>query len=223
MKQQGFSLAELIVVLAIIAILSAMFVISLNPQRRMVKTEDAAAALYSVLRQARILAVTRRQYYAVVINPTATAASTTLSNGVWPSGQLCPEHSVCLIDMGALSSGDERLVLSRRFARDININNTAELPASSAMPQPERFFNEPTVTGITVVGYFDPSGRAVNAADNTGIPVYARFAFSANDAKVSAGPTLLRAVTLYGASGGLKGWRYNPHSSPAAWIGERKW
>ena len=47
-------------------------------------------------------------------------------------------------------------------------------------------------------------------ADGSGVQVYYTFYFSALDINMTKSPTLMRAVTLYGATGGLRFWRYTP-------------
>lgn len=223
-REHGFSLAEILVVIGILGILSALVVLTLRPHRQMVKTEDAANALFTVMRQARILAVTRRQFYAVVVNAddnNHTASDIPLNNGSLPAGSEYLARSVSLVDMGTMALGDERITLVRQFPRDVNINNTSELPASSLFPIPERSFNAPTLnsSSYSYVCYFDAAGRAVNRADNTGNQEYRLFAFSAPDARMSLAPTLMRAVTLYGSTGGLKSWRYVT-TPTAAWVAQ---
>ncbi len=220
-RDKGFSLIELLLVVGILAILSTMVVLTLAPHRRMVKTEDAANALFTVMRQARILAVTRRQYYAVVINADVNnhvAGDIPLNNGNLPPGSEYLAHSVSLVDMGAIAAGDERIVLAKQFAQDIRINNTSDLPPVTSFPITERTFTSPTLDTVnySYVCYFDPSGKAVNRADNTGNPEYRIFAFSAPDAKMASAPTLMRAVTLYGSTGGLKSWRYIDNAT--GWV-----
>lgn len=224
-RDKGFSLIELLVVVGILAILGTLVVLTLAPHRRMVKTEDAANALFTVMRQARILAVTRRQYYAVVINADVNnhvAGDIPLSNGSLPSGSEYLARSVSLIDMGRIAPGDERIVLVKQFPQGVNINNISELPAATNFPPTERTFTAPPLDSslYSYVCYFDASGKAVNRADNTGNQEYRIFAFSAPDARMSSAPTLMRAVTLYGSTGGLKSWRYV--TSPAGWVPQLK-
>lgn len=223
-KDSGFSLMEILVVVAILGILATLVVLTLAPHRRMVKTEDAANALFTVMRQARILAVTRRQFYAVVINVDTNnhpAGDIPLNNGSLPTGSEYLARSVSLVDMGAMSPGDERIVLVKQFPLTVNINNLSELPAVTTFPLPERSFSAPTLntSSYSYVCYFDPAGRAVNRADNTGNQEYRLFAFSAPDARLTSAPTLMRAVTLYGSTGGLRSWRY-VISPSAAWVSQ---
>src|SRR5256885_13846173 len=97
----GFSLVELLITIVILAILATLSAIVLAPFRRSVKTDDAAGAVYSLMRQARIQAITRRQFYAVIINISSTDQSITLQNST--KSLLFPNRSVTLVDMGRIN------------------------------------------------------------------------------------------------------------------------
>jgi prepilin-type N-terminal cleavage/methylation domain-containing protein len=214
-RDSGFSLIELLVALLILSILVALSVLTIVPFRRSVKTEDAAGLLFTVIRQGRLQAITRRQFYAVVINTSITNQSMQLSNSTKSLNFL--SNSVSLVDMGRASiQNDEEISLARKLPEDVNLNGTS-LPASTAFPLPERNFTVHDFSGGNLfVCYLDPAGRAVNSADGAGTQEYRTFYFSSFDIDVSKSATLLRAITLYGATGGLKFWRYDPASTK--WI-----
>lgn len=214
-KQKGFTLIEIIVVLAILIILTTLAVISLNPNRRMVKTEDAAASIYNIMRQARIQAITRRQFYAAVINTAATDQSVTLPGTMISKTFLA--QSVSLVDMGALAPGDEVIVLTKQMPSDVIVNASFFNSPNMDFPAPERNFTKFDFSTGSYVTYFDPAGRAVNAPDGTGSQSYSVFYFSSFDITDTKSPTLLRAITLYGATGGLKFWRFLPSGAPNRW------
>ncbi|MBL8151383.1 MAG: prepilin-type N-terminal cleavage/methylation domain-containing protein [Blastocatellia bacterium] len=222
LRSSGFSIIEILVVLIILSILATLTLLSLNPHRRMVKTEDAASAIYSVMRQARVQAITRRQFYAVVINTAFNDQNIPLSNATLPATTRFLANSVSLIDMGGITTrGDEVITLTKQLPKDVRINVTSELPAVTAFPQPESDFQvhnfATAVPANSYVCYFDPAGRAVNLADGGGKQQYLILQFSADDVNTSKAPELIRAVTLYGSTGGLKAWKYIPGATPR-WV-----
>src|SRR2546423_255600 len=110
-QDSGFTLIEVLVVLLLFFILSTLAIITLAPHRRMVKTDDAAGAVFTLMRQARIQAITRRQFYAVVINAASTNQVIPLNNSTKNIKFLA--NSVTLVDMGSISlQNDEEIALS---------------------------------------------------------------------------------------------------------------
>lgn len=214
-KYKGFSLIELLVVFIILAILTTVTVLTLNPTRRMVKTEDGAAAVFNIMRQARIQSITRRQFYGVVVNTANTDQTLTLNNSNINLTFLT--QSVSLVDMGELAPGDEVIILTKQLPPDVIVNASYFPIPNMDFPAPERNFTKYDFATGPFVTYFDPAGRAVTLADGTGTQTYSTFYFSSFDIDLTQGPTLLRAVTLYGATGGVKLWRYLPAGAPNKW------
>jgi prepilin-type N-terminal cleavage/methylation domain-containing protein len=219
-RNSGFSIAELLVVLIIASVLLSLALTTLTSNRRAVKTDNGARAFYSLMRSGRIQAITQRQFYAVVVNTGSAAQSLTLSNSTLSLSY--PAQSVSLVNMGSiLSTNDETIVQTEFIPTDVTVNATSGLPVITAFPALEQSLPvqnfATSVPANTFVCYFDPSGRAVDAATNNGNQVYRIFYFSASDANTATNPTLLRAITLYGATGGLNYWRYVTTPS-AGWI-----
>lgn len=217
-KQSGFTFAEILVVLLILSVLTALTVTALNPNRRMVKTEDAAASIYNIMRQARIQSITQRQFFAVVINSAPTDQMVTLPNSNPPVTINFLAQSVSLVDMGQLGLADEKITLTKQLPPDVIINASFfSTPPNADFPAPERSFSKFDFATGSYVTYFDPAGRAVNSPTGTGTQNYSVFYFSSFDIDQTKSPTLLRAVTLYGATGGLKFWRFLPTGTPNKW------
>jgi hypothetical protein len=186
----------------------------------MVKTDDAANGVYALMRQARIQAITRLQFYGVVINQNDTDQVIPLNNSNKNIKFLA--RSVSLVDMGSITKqDDEEIALTKRLPLDVTVNATSGLPNDNLFPIPERSFPvHKFQTGNpsgTFVCYFDPSGRAVNRADGSGVQEYRLFYFSSYDVNTAKSPTLMRAITLYGATGGIRFWRYTPSPTPQ-WV-----
>jgi prepilin-type N-terminal cleavage/methylation domain-containing protein len=215
-KTSGFSFLELLVVIVLLSIFATLSITSIASYRRMVKTDDAAGAVYNLMRQARVQAITRRQFYAIAINIDPTAKT---FNPLDPNGSnsairklSLPGRSITLISMGTRNSNDESVTVSKILAPDILINATSGLPiANTAFPDPEKTFPTATFNNNLYFCFFDPAGRAVNAADGNGRQVYNVFYFSSFDINTATrSASLLRSVTLYGSTGGVKFWRYRP-------------
>lgn len=222
--KKGFSLVELLVVAFIIIILSALTVFYLAPQRRQVKADDAARAVFNTMRQARILSITRRVYYGVVINTSNLEQTVTLNNST--TSLKFPGHSVSLVSMGLLANqADQRIQNTIIYPEDVMINPTDTvnypLPAVTTFPTLESGFTVATFPSSLFTCYFDPSGRVLDKAQESGNQIYRIFYFSPEaERKGSVTNTLTpdtvraltRAITLYGASGGVNFWRYDQNN-----------
>ncbi len=222
---KGFSLLEILIVTVIIIILSAASVLYLLPQRRQTKSDDAARAVFNTMRQARILSITRRLYYAVVINTSETEQSATLNNSTL--GLKFPGNSVSLVNMGLLSTqNDEKVQNVIIYPKSVMINPSTSsdypIPATSAFPALEASFTPAIFSSNLFVCYFDPSGRALDSAQENGNQIYRLFYFCPQAEKVNGtGPNTLstntvqaltRSISLYGASGGVNFWRYEQNA-----------
>lgn len=212
-RNAGFSLIELLVVVIVLAVLATLTIISINPYKRMVKTDDACRALYSSMRQARVQAITRRQFYGVVVNMATTEKAFKLSNST--KDLKFPARSVSIVDMGSINAtDDEKVVNTNIIPETIKVGVIADVPSKdTAFPALEATFTQEdlaasgTIPANAFACYFDGSGRALNGATNAAVQIYRTFYFSATDITKTQSPTLLRAMTLYGSTGGLTFWK----------------
>src|SRR5438552_16341817 len=112
-QHSGFTFFEVLVVLLLFLILATLSILTLAPHRRQVKTDDAASAVFTLMRQARIQAITRRQFYAVVINTAGTDQTIPLNNST--KNIKFNSKSVSLVDMGSITTQtDEEISLSKK-------------------------------------------------------------------------------------------------------------
>jgi prepilin-type N-terminal cleavage/methylation domain-containing protein len=220
---KGFSLIEILVVTVILIILSSLTVFYLSPQRRQIKSDDAARSVFNTMRQARILSISRRIYYAVVIN-TSEAEQTTVLNNSTLSLKF-PGNSVSLVSMGLLATqNDEKIQNISIYPKDVMINpsNAVDypIPPTSAFPNLEAGFTTAAFPSNIFVCYFDPGGRVLDRAQENGNQIYRTFYFcpqaekkaGVNTLSTNTVQALTRALTLYGASGGVSFWRYEQNA-----------
>jgi type II secretory pathway pseudopilin PulG len=114
--EQGVTLLELLVALIVLIILTIATVSLLNPFKRAVKTDDAAGVLFTLMRQGRLQAITRRQFYAVVINTATSDQVYQLNNSTKNLTFLA--RSVSLVDMGRSAiQNDEEISLAKKTAK----------------------------------------------------------------------------------------------------------
>jgi prepilin-type N-terminal cleavage/methylation domain-containing protein len=195
-RTRGFSLVELMVVIAIILVVSAFSIMAIQPSLKQNDVTSAYNQTLMALRQARDTSVAQRQIYFV-----------TLSNAVQPN--------TITITQG--STGNVTATYS--LPADVAFVAVVGIPVSQgAFPTtPDAFgigataidFDQNIVGGVKNVIYFYPDGSAQDAVGNVnnGV-VYVAMPGFANTS---------RAITLWGTTGRLRGWRINKSGANYYW------
>jgi prepilin-type N-terminal cleavage/methylation domain-containing protein len=197
-KTRGFSLIETMLVVAIILIVLAFSITTIQPSLRQNDVTEGFNQTLMALRQARDLSVAQRQIYFV-----------TLSNAVQP-------NSI------TITQGSTGTVTATYFLpTDVGFIAYPGLPASPvAYPMtPDGFgigataidFDQGVAGGVQNVIYFYPDGSAEDAIGNINNGVV-YLALLGNNGYVSTS----RAITLWGATGRLRGWHI--YSNAAQWY-----
>jgi Tfp pilus assembly protein FimT len=193
-REYGFSVVELTVVMAIIAIMIASTIISLTSNRASYRTEDAAAQVVNFMREASQRAVSERQTMRLTIDRT--------------------NNLISLTDENTLAAGDEAEVrhadlMERRDVRmdQPMIRGGIVNPPNAPYDYAAAFRNGGD-DGAWVVR-FQSDGSVVDAA---GAPISGTLFFSPAQLD-ETNPTLIRAVTVFGPSGSVRYWRYDPTNS----------
>lgn len=187
----GFSVIELLIVVAIIIILTAAAVFTLSPQRRAYRTDDAAGQVTNFLRDAYQRALSQRQTMRVEIDRA--------------------NMLIKIIDENRLPVGDEFEVRRAKLNDEISLNQPAD-GAGLLNPPPAPY-------NYAVAGYsnnqwearFRSDGSVVDLAGNS---LSATLFFSLANMD-SSDTNLIRAVTLFGPSGSVRVWRYTGQSFDA--------
>lgn len=180
----GFSVIELLIVVAIVIILTAAAVFTLTPQRRAFRTDDAASQVTNFLRDAYQRALAQRQTMRVEIDRA--------------------QMLIKIVDENRLPVGDEIEVRRAKLNDEINLNQPA-VGAGVVNPPAAPYNYPPAVYSSNVwAGRFRSDGSVVDLAGN---PLSATLFFSLVNPQVSDS-NLIRAVTLFGPSGSVRVWRY---------------
>ena len=195
-KMRGFSMIEMLVVIALILIVSGFSIMAIQPALRQGHVTEGYNRTLTTLRQARDISVAQRQIYFV-----------TLNNGVQPN--------TITITQG--STG----IVTARYALPDDVRFDAEpgLPNSPVAPPttPDGFgtgalaidFDQGIAAGAKNVIYFYPDGSATDALGNinNGVVYIARPGFIDSS----------RAITLWGATGRLRGWHAYKNGAAYYW------
>jgi prepilin-type N-terminal cleavage/methylation domain-containing protein len=195
-RMRGFSLIEMMVVVALIMIVMAFSIMAIQPALKQGHLTEAYNQTLMALRQARDISVAQRQIYFV-----------TLNNGVQPNSITITQGST-----GALTA-------TYFLPSDVAFDAEPGLPTSPVVfpTTPDGFgagataidFDQGIVGGVKNVIYFYPDGSAEDAIGNVnnGVVYLARPGFIDTS----------RAITLWGATGRLRGWHVYKNGAQWYW------
>lgn len=192
-KMRGFSLLEMMAVISIGLIISAMALVTLQPSLKYTRVTNAYNITLMAMRQARDTAVSQRQVYFVTFVHNAT-----------PPDQIT-------ITRGATGE----VVSTLPIPNDVAFQVQTGLPGAGKTP--DNFgsggtaidFDQGVAGGVKNVIYFYPDGSIedVNGNLNNGVIYIART----NDLYSS------HAITVWGATGRLRGWRLYNNAGNKYW------
>ncbi|HLW88283.1 MAG TPA: prepilin-type N-terminal cleavage/methylation domain-containing protein [Terriglobales bacterium] len=192
-RMRGFSLLEMMAVIAIGLIVSVMAMVTLQPTLKYTRVTNAYNITLMAMRQARDTAVAQRQTYFV-----------TFTHNVVPPDQIT-------ITQGATGT----VISTFTIPNDVAFQVQTGLPGAGNTP--DNFgsggtaidFDQGVAGGAKNIVYFYPDGTAedVSGNINNGVIYIART----NDLYSS------HAITVWGATGRLRGWRLYNFSNSAYW------
>lgn len=207
----GFSLLELMIVLAVCMIVAGMSFMALQPALKDARANHAYEDVLMQLRVGRQRAITERKQYIVCFGVAAPAGALT------PMGAPTV-RSVQMFrwDAGtALSAATQ--ISANVLPSDMQFLTVAGIPTSPAAV-PDGFgtgvtaidFDQGVGAGVKNQVMFMPDGSAhdTNGSWNSGVIYVARAA----DVYSS------RAVTLYGTTGRIRGWRLTSTAGGPKWL-----
>lgn len=198
--EPGFSVVEILVVLGIIGILSAISLPYIVNFKKPYKSEDQSLKIMDLMRETAQLALTRRRTMRFEIDLTDNAIKVIDENGAAPDSLI---KSIPL-----------------EQPKDIRMD---VIPATVTKPNPPNYTNisyaaDATghlVGGTTITGHsvfaarFRSDGSVVNAADvpiNRNIYIWPPITTGSTTAR---NKIEVRAITMFGGSGAIRYWKHN--------------
>jgi prepilin-type N-terminal cleavage/methylation domain-containing protein len=192
-KMRGFSLLEMMAVISIGLIVAVMSMVTLQPTLKATRETNAYNTTLMAMRQARDIAVAQRQVYYVTFT-----------------------HNTIPPDQVTVTQGATGVVTTTfNLPNDVAFQVQTGLPGAGKTP--DSFgsgglaidFDQGVAGGAKNMVYFYPDGTSedVNGNMNNGVIYIAR----SNDLYSS------RAITVWGATGRLRGWRLYNNSGTAYW------
>lgn len=190
---------ELLVVVAIIAIMIAISLLSMPSQKRGLAVDAASAQLVDVFRYAQQQALAERHVMRVELTPGTTSVPGTI--------QVINQMRI------SLGAADDRIVRNETLPPNSDSTVATTLAGFPMPPTPFNFL-APTFTAGKLTVYFMPDGTAVrNPNEDPAVP---RSFTLVHYTPISPGvpaPDLVRAITLFGPTASARIWIYNPATS----------
>lgn len=190
--ERGFSVLEMVIVVSIIIIMTAVAIFAFAPSKRAYRSEDAANKVVNFMRDAYHRALAQRQSMMVEIDTV--------------------NSRIRIIDGGRFPNGDESVVREDVLINSSEVKMIQPTVAGGALVPPAAPYNYTPATFTNGVwkAWFRSDGSVVDASANPA-PLSATFYFwptngSSNSPKNASE---VRAVTLFGPSGSIRYWIYD--------------
>jgi prepilin-type N-terminal cleavage/methylation domain-containing protein len=184
-SEGGFSLVELLIVIAVMSILTVISVFALRSNKRSYAPDDEANQIVSFFREAHQRALSQRQTQRVTIDRANLL--------------------VKLMDEGLLPGGDEVEIIRGKLNGTVNMTQPSIGGTLLPLPPAPYNYNSAVFTASVAQYRFRGDGSVVDPLGNS---VSATFYFTPIDMNDQSG-TLVRAVTLFGPSGSTRAWKYD--------------
>jgi len=200
-KDHGLSLLEMVITLCIALIMCAVTFIAIRPMLNQSNVDSAYDTTLMALRNTRNLAITQSHEYIVTFTPGAGVVPGTIQVQYQPP------------TVGGIAQPIQQ-VINYTIPLGVNFQMQAGFPASlpdgfGTGVNPIDFESTPGVPLNYVVFYPDGSAQDVLGNYVTGVVYMTR----PNDSMFSS-----RAVTVWGATGRIRGWRLNQIAGVATWV-----
>lgn len=202
--QSGYSMVELILAVAMILVMTAFAVFALRGNRNTFRSDDQAMRILDFMREASNRALAQRQIMRLEIDVTTNV--------------------VRIIDENAAGNGDDRIVRREtlenpnavRLVRSggganspPNAVNTPPAPSNYAAATFAASTHPLSQNNSVCVLRFRPDGTVVDANNNiTSMSLYL-WEPSSTNADVPAERRRVRAITVFGGTGGVRLWKYD--------------
>jgi len=182
---KGFSLIEMLIVMAIMLIASAISIMFIQPLLLQARLTNAYNTVLATLRQARDISVAQRQIYFVTFSNAAVPNTISITQG--STGAVISTYS---------------LPLDIAFTTIAGFPGPPNAPDGFGAGSTAIDFDQGIVGGVKNVIYFYPDGSGEDVLGNINNGVV----YLARPGQLYSG----RALTVWGATGRIRGWRlYN--------------
>ena len=194
--ERGFSVIELLVVMAILAIMLTVAIFSLPTQKKSLAVDFTSAQVIDLLRFANQRALAERQVMRLEIT-----ASTDTTPG-----------QIVVIDQETLAggTGDDTVIRTETLVPKAEVAIATATSTLNLPPIPFNF-NWAQFTSNKLTLYFSPDGLVTNAAGTVPQSMSLLFYTPLPDGKPD--PALTRAATIFGPTSSVRPWYFDSNTN----------
>ncbi|MBK9165652.1 MAG: prepilin-type N-terminal cleavage/methylation domain-containing protein [Acidobacteria bacterium] len=202
-SESGFSMMELLMVLAIILVLSSVSLFYLTAHQTLYKPDEQALLITDIFQEARQKSLTQRETHRIEINRTRKTV------------RLIDENTPATVDDDAvireMNLLEDSVVSVGVKPGNIDVNPPEPLPVPDAVFLPS---NYPTSVGDSVATYrFMANGTVTNggntATGNGAVVTGGTVHIWSPNATEQANADIARSITVIGSSGSVRLWEYD--------------
>lgn len=196
-RQRGFSVVELVIVMVIIVIMVGIALFSLPTAQRALAIDNAGSQMVDNIRFAQQRALNERETMRLEITPGTPTTPGTL----------------VIVDQNRISLGvaDDTVIRTETLAPNSEATVATDLAGFNPPPSPFDFI-APRYQGGKLTIWFSPEGSVVNN-QSPAIPQSFTLVYYTPTPSGPPDPGLTRAITLFGPTGSVRVWRYEPTTS----------
>lgn len=215
--ESGFSMIEVVVVMAVILIMTGASLFYLNNQGRLFRADDQALQIVDVLQEARQRSLTQRETMRVEIDLTDKKARLIDENGVSSA-----TDDVVIKEVNLFPAVQVKL-----DARPTNITQNPPEPLATATADFRNGVHPGSLSHNVCTYRFLSSGRVVNAGENatgSNAQLKSEVLFIWSPGKTNPNEfEVARAITVVGSTGSIRLWEYSPSSTESnKWQDSRR-
>ncbi|GEM_PF-1558980 len=190
--ENGYSMVELMVVIALLVIMTGVTVFSLRGNKRAYGADDEAMKILSMFREGYQRAITQRQAQRLTIDR--------------------PNNMIRLTDLGSLPGGDEITINRSVLNSQVTMDRPSVGGSPVTLPPAPYNYAEAAWGGTGAIDIFFFADGSVSNSLSVPAPLSLTVFLSPTPGSALAGRSndnLIRAVTLYGPTASTKMWKFD--------------
>lgn len=189
---EGFTIAELMVVIAVMMILTVFSIFALQPNKKLYRTDDEAQRIVETLRQASYLALTHRHSMRMELN----------ASQKW----------IRIVDEKDPSTATDDVEVSRAYLNSVGDVKVDAQPTGVGAPNPPNYAAA-VYAGAGNTRAWTLRYKLDGTVEKTGGNVTSATLYiyppDPNNSNAAVDKKRVRAITIFGGTGAIRLWKYD--------------